>query len=754
MLLALVLMRFTAHSQTTGDSTEANSPNRSVKSQIKTTRFDEVKVYGVSKRAEKIVEAPAAVSSATKQEIERAARHGILARTLEGFTGVDIMQSGSTDFVVNARGFNNGLNRRVLVLQDGRDAAMPLLGAQEWNSFAYPVDDYARIEFVRGPAAALYGANAFNGVLNMVSYTPREILGGRASVLVGDYQTLRGDLRYAGLIGEKFSYKISLGRSQTRNLATRRDSLQFLEYPGLVQERRPLYDDERNTFATYGTARLDYEFSDKERATVEAGYSRSGNEIYVFGLGRTFVRDVERPYARLAYNSPNWNIHAHWMSRFVPDTMRLMAVSPAPLRAYNGDLRSGNALLDDSRDMLVDVQHNFNPTTDLSIVAGASGQFQLIRTGITTTSRDVEAWFAGLYGQAEWKISSLLKLVGSARLDATNIHTTQFSPRVALVIAPVAEHQFRLTFGRSFQRANYQELYRSTPAPPPLTSLGGGRFGAPINFVALENSILDSLGRWSGSRPQVQLGLNQVTPRALGNDKLDVEKNIGAEVGYKGVLGDNVFVTVDAYYNRVNDFITSFLTGINPNYPTWKPQLTGTLAQYQSRVNDIINSTMGPNAIGLTLVNGVPTYVQSNANIGTIDQYGVDLGVNYYATAKLLLSANMSLYGFRIVENNSPQPVLPNTSPFRANLTATYTEPSLFDVSVQFRYVEGFDWLAGVYVGNVPAYALVNVSGGVQVLPQLRLGFNVFNLLDRKHYQIFGGTYMPRMATVKADFTF
>jgi iron complex outermembrane receptor protein len=734
------------------DSSAAEQASKGKKDKV--VRYNDITVYGATKRAEKITEAPAAVSTATKQDLERAARHGILARTLQGFTGVDIMQSGATDFVVNTRGFNNGLNRRVLVLQDGRDAAMPLLGAQEWNSFTFPIDDFARIEFVRGPAAALYGANAFNGVLNMVSYAPREVLGTKVSLLAGDYQTIRGDIRHAGAIGERWSYKISLGHSRTRNFATRRDSVQFLEYPGLVLERRPLLDDERNTFATYGSARLDYELSSNERLTAEAGYSRSGNEIYVFGLGRTLVRDVERPFARVSYNSPQWNVQAHWMSRYVPDTMRLMAVAPLPAIQTPEGSRLGNTLLDDSRDMMIDAQHNFAPAENISVVAGASAQLQLIRTKITTTSRDVDAWFAGLYGQFEWKASPLVKLVASARVDATNIHATQLSPRVAVVYAPISEHQFRLSAGRSFQRANYQELFRSTPAPPPTQRLPNGTI-VPINFAALERALLDSLALWSGVRPTIELGLARVTPRALGNERLDVEKNLSAEVGYKGIFGDNLFVTVDAYYSRVSDFITSFLPGINPQYPTWKPQLPSALAPFQERLNTIINNTLGSNAVGLTLVNGVPTYVQSNANIGTIDQYGVDIGLNYYLTSNLQLGANASWYGFRVVENNTPsQPIFPNTSPLRANASITYTEPSFYDVTLQISHVQGFQWLAGVFLGYVPEYTIVNLSGGVQVLSNLRLGFNVFNLLDRQHFQIFGGTYLPRMATVKIDYTF
>ncbi|MBK9247265.1 MAG: carboxypeptidase-like regulatory domain-containing protein [Ignavibacteria bacterium] len=124
--------------------------------EVPETKFDEVVVYGASKRKEKITETPAAVTVITPVEIQRAARGNQLGRALEGMTGVDVVQNGTTDFNVNTRGFNNSTNRRLLILVDGRDVALQQIGATEWNSFQLPLDEFSRIEMVRGPAAALY----------------------------------------------------------------------------------------------------------------------------------------------------------------------------------------------------------------------------------------------------------------------------------------------------------------------------------------------------------------------------------------------------------------------------------------------------------------------------------------------------------------------------------------------------------------------------------------------------------------------
>lgn len=711
--------------------------NVDVNSDVYNTK--EVIVYGASKRAEKITESPAAVTAVFGDELERKSRGGQLANALAGNVGIDVLRNGANDFIVNTRGFNGGLNRRILVLQDGRDAAMPLLGAMEWNSFALPQEDFESMELVRGPSAALYGANAFNGVLLMKSYAPKDIIGTKVSLLAGDFETYKADIRHAGIVFEDFSYRINLGHSQMLNLVNRRDSAQFLEYAGLQKEGRKLTEDDRKTFSTYGSFRLDYDLTAESSVTGEFGYSRSGNEAYVFGLGRTFVKDAERPYVRLAYNSQNINVHAHYMSRFTPEKMWLL-VPNAPL-------------LDNSKDVMIDFQHNFSISDDVHFIWGVTEQLQYIRTYGTSIpkDKDVDANFTGVYAQADWKLTNSLKFVGSGRFDYASIHDSYISPRVSLVFSPSNHHQFRVSVNKGFQRPNYSELYRLTPDAPAFSPTTG----APVNFVALTNKIADEIALQSGQRPVLNLNLNPTRARAVGNDKLEVEKILAYEFGYKGAFGSNIFVTADFYYNRLNDFITNFLPGINPNIEKWSPVLPDSLAAYSGLVKDMVLSALSKNdQLRLSNLNGEPTFVVSNANVGKVDEYGMEFEIMYQPIEHLSIKADYSYFGYEIVENKSSQPLLPNTSPHRFNFAVNYNQPESFDAGISVLYSEEFKWLAGIYAGKVPSYAVVNLNAGIDITSNLNLGINVFNLLNRKHYQIFGGTYLPRMATARLSFKF
>ena len=142
----------------------------------------ESEVRSVSRRPERIVEAPAAMSFLPAAEIERESAGGQLAKLLEFTTGAELTQGGLYEFNLNVRGFNDPFNRRVLTLVDGRDVSMPSLGTQEWAAIGFPLDDLESVELVRGPGSALYGTDAFNGVLNMITKAPRYSQGGRVRV--------------------------------------------------------------------------------------------------------------------------------------------------------------------------------------------------------------------------------------------------------------------------------------------------------------------------------------------------------------------------------------------------------------------------------------------------------------------------------------------------------------------------------------------------------------------------------------------
>jgi outer membrane receptor protein involved in Fe transport len=76
------------------------------------------------------------------------------------------------------------------------------------------------------------------------------------------------------------------------------------------------------------------------------------------------------------------------------------------------------------------------------------------------------------------------------------------------------------------------------------------------------------------------------------------------------------------------------------------------------------------------------------------------------------------------------------------------------DAGVKLKYVPSFEWAAGIYQGTIPAYTLVNAAASYKMTPNLVLGINVSNLLDREHYEIFGGSFLRRRALATLTATF
>jgi outer membrane receptor protein involved in Fe transport len=160
------------------------------------------------------------------------------------------------DFNVNARGFNSTLNRRVLVLQDGRDLAIAFLASQEWNAMAVPTDEISKMELVRGPGSALYGANAFFGVLNITTPTAREVVGTKLTLGGGLLEprrqngdkftgtSLRGDIRHAGVVmNGGLGYRLNAGYNECDTWTQSRTSTDCMdlrrEYARVRRKTRP-----------------------------------------------------------------------------------------------------------------------------------------------------------------------------------------------------------------------------------------------------------------------------------------------------------------------------------------------------------------------------------------------------------------------------------------------------------------------------------------------------------------------------------
>lgn len=673
-------------------------------------------VTGASRRAERIVEAPAAVTVASQEDIEAAAPTGQAPRIIENAPGVDFTQSGLYDFNFNVRGFNSSLNRRILTLIDGRDPSVPFLGAQEWAALSFPIDEFAAVELIRGPGSALYGANAFSGVLNMRTKLPRGNEGGRLMLTGGELSTRRADFRQAGRLMGDWYYRVVGGYQASDDFTkSRRDSV---EYAGLPRERVLLSKD--SVRVEFAGLRFDKDFASGNLLTVEGGIAKLGGPTFQTGIGRVQVTDVKHPWARLNYNMAHWNFLGYYDARKAKAQLAL---------------GSGGELWEDSHNFNGELQTNWDFMGGRTrVIAGGAYRTQEVDTsnpaGFQTLmaekkSEDQQSAF----GQAEFDVSTSLKFVAAARYDDSTLYSGQFSPKAAIVYSITPQQTIRYGYNRAFQRPNYSELFLRADA------------GAPANLAAAAAANPASAPL---APALTALGFNAMAILARGNGNLDVEKVKSHEVGYSGIFGGKVYLTADYYRSRLSGFVTDLLPGVNPAFAPY--QIPSTLpAPVQAGLNAFLRAALGARFSGLTTVDGRPALVLSYANAGEVDTQGVEVAVNYYVTNNWLVDANYSWFDFTVKSQALGDVLLPNAPEGKYNLGVAYRSGK-FDSRISYRHVDGFRWAAGIFVGEVPSYDVANLSGRYQINEMFGAGVEVTNLLNDKHWEAFGGDIMRRRA--------
>lgn len=166
-----------------------------------------MEVSSVSKRLQPLGETAAAIFVITAEDIRRSGA-ATFADLLRMVPGMNVAQINSQKFAVSARGFNDLFANKLLVLIDGRSIYSPMFAGVEWEVRDTVLDDIERIEIIRGPGATLWGANAVNGVINIITRSTADVRGGEGRIVVGNELQRLGSLRYEGAIGDRATYRV------------------------------------------------------------------------------------------------------------------------------------------------------------------------------------------------------------------------------------------------------------------------------------------------------------------------------------------------------------------------------------------------------------------------------------------------------------------------------------------------------------------------------------------------------------------
>ena len=579
-------------------------------------------VVTASRRQEKALDAPASVATVSEADVARVAAVTV-AEHVKTLPGVDAVQTGIAQGTVVARGFNNVFSGTLLTIIDNRYARVPSLRFNAYQMLPTTDLDIDRIELSLGPGAALYGPNASNGVMHIITTSPIDQQGTTISLAGGERSLFHGQFRSSHSPSESFGLKIS-GQYQ-------RGTDWEYDDPGEGQARMAGcsictrdYDSERYS----ANARLDFRFAGDGSFIVNGGTSTLAKGVDMTGIGAFQVKNWAYNFAQARLSK----------GRLFAQAFLNMTDSGGDLNAPVQDgtfgLRTGAAVVDQSRTMAAQFQYGFDIGSRQSFTYGVDWQRTDPRTGGTIFGRNEDDDMiseVGTYLHSETSLGDRIDLVTAIRLDDHNrLADVNISPRAALVVRPADGQNFRFTYNRAFATPTTTNLFLDIIAAQiPLSPLpisyniralgvpsGGFTFSAqcpgglmsycmrspflpgqalPANAAALWPGLLEMLpallspgfqpfadilrsllqnpGALPGD-PEIGTVLRRLD-QAAGAFPLDTSPvesiadltstiNNTYEIGYKGLINDRVLLAADAYFSRVENFVGP-LRVVTPN---------------------------------------------------------------------------------------------------------------------------------------------------------------------------------------------
>lgn len=303
-----------------------------------------VEVTSVSKKKERKQDAAAAIYVLTSEDIRRSGATNIpeLLRTVPG---IEVAQLTASQWSVTARGFGGRFANKLLVLIDGRSIYTPLYSGVYWEGQEIMLEDVDRVEVIRGPGGTLWGANAVNGVINIVTKSSADTQGLLISGGGGTEQRGFMNSRWGGAIGDDAHYRLYL-RGFMRDSGGDNGDVDADDAWSSIQ----------------GGFRTDWQLSPDDRLTVQG-------DIRDLNLDQVTTRAIlEDPFSQTFNESADYestNVLARWTHTFSDE-------SELHLQAYYDAYNQQDPSFRERRDTVdFELQHRFRPTERQEIVWGA-----------------------------------------------------------------------------------------------------------------------------------------------------------------------------------------------------------------------------------------------------------------------------------------------------------------------------------------------------------------------------------------------
>ncbi len=701
-------------------------------------------VVSASRRPEKLTEAPATISVIDASDLARTTGF-TYGEALKQAKGVDTYRTGIDGVTVNARGFMTAYSYRMQLMADGRNSMLPGAGPAAGQQLPVAREDVDRIETILGPSSALYGPNAHNGLVNIITKHPRDYPGLTVAVGGGENSIRTGRLRFARVIDDKFAFKINAevmrGNDWVKN-----------DTAGVDNNGQFYFENPDNNVENFrADAALYYLIATDLELVGAVGYSTT-NSVSTTNVGRNQLVGWEYNYEQFRLNHPNFFIQAYRTGNNAGETHALENKVAAQVNAANaGQPISEEQAIEQVR--FVDESERFNAEAQFNttfskfhFIAGVNYEdSRPVSSGTylsDTLGNDLQIKQSGVYAQAEFEPGERLKLIAAGRYDRHDNYDSQFSPRIGAVYKIPGYGALRFTYNRAFQAPAIiqQELYL-------LFGLNAS-LGIPVRL------------RGNGHGFKIRTG-----DAIVNIDPLEPETNTTYEIGYSGFATKKLHIDFNAYHSKYKNFISPLnVIGISGAFPV--PVLPTVLSQGEVTFSESAS----------------PELVLTYRNFGEVTMQGIDFGLQFQVSRKVGLWGNFSYVNPRDLDNAGndfdmdgmvePSELSFNTPENRFNLGLMLTDfllPGLF-ASASMRHVDSYDFVSGSHSGTkdgegsglfqfkdrgpLGGFESIDVNLSYLLKSGVQFNLGVTNLLDKKLQEMVSSPAIRRLIVGEIKYTF
>jgi iron complex outermembrane recepter protein len=469
-------------------------------------------VSSVSKRETKLSQSPAAIAVVTQDDIRRLGITSI-PEALRWVPGLNVARSAAGQWAISARGFNSQFSNKLLVLMDGRTIYNPAFGGVFWDLQDTAMEDIERIEVIRGPGATLWGANAVNGVINIITKNAKDTQGGFVSGITGSEEQAGGTIRYGGRIGKEAYYRAYVKYFNRNN---------FMDSDG--RETPDGWDGLRGGF------RLDWQPTTRDALTLQGDYysSHNGETTMVPAMAPPFSKSIDQ-----RYRNTGGNVLGRWTHTF-------SETSELSIQGYYDHFRHGLQAVYETRDTLdFEFQHRFALGSRNTVTWGGgyrqtADEFTMApQVSFNPPAREDQLFSA--FVQDEIKlIPKRLTLILGSKFEHNDYTGFEVQPGGRLLWTPHEHHTVWASVSRAVR----------TPA----------RTDSDVNF---QGPVVSATPTPIGVRQNVQ-----------GNSGLHSEEVIAYELGYRTEPTRQLSLDLALFYNRYDSLI-AFVPGLPELRGTW-----------------------------------------------------------------------------------------------------------------------------------------------------------------------------------------